>query len=162
MLIWGLAYLCASLVAVLQKKGECLAEGAGHCHGFIGESLPPVDPLWRHFGTWTIGAYRGGIWDTAEMSAGHLHLPVALSSIMIFCKCELCRRGTEVFLPKKLHQSCSSLQPGKRTLNKIFSGFDKHPSPAPACSSAGGDTNISSTHKCKTALNFKKCIQAVV
>lgn len=37
MLICGLAHLCPSLMAVLQKDGG--AEQAKHCDGFMGESL---------------------------------------------------------------------------------------------------------------------------
>lgn len=143
------------------SRGEYLAEEARPCHGFTGETLQPLDLLWRHCGTGITGACREGTSNTAEISAGHLHLPVALSHVMIFGKCGLHRRGTEIFLPKMSQKSCSSCQSGKRTLIKIFSVFDEHPSLAPTCP-AGRDTNISSTHRCKAALNFNKCNLAVV
>lgn len=148
--------------AAKRKRGEYLAEGARPCHGFTGESLQPVDLLWTPSGTWTIGACGEGTPNTAEISAVRsLHFSVALSSVMIFGKCGLHRRGNEFFLPRMSQKSCSSCQSEKRTQIKISSVFDEHLSLAPTCPSAGGDTNISSTHRCETALSFNKCNQAV-
>lgn len=81
---------------------------------------------------------------------------------MIVGKGGLRRRGTEVFLLKKSQNRCSRLQSGKRSPINIFNSFEEHPAPAPTYFSAGGDTGNSSTRKCRAALDFNKCNQAVV
>lgn len=51
--------------------------------------------------------------STVEISAGLLHLPLALSSATIFGKCRVHRRGTEIFLPLCHTRAALAVSQGK-------------------------------------------------